>query len=462
MKIGIRPANKARYVTIIGIAFPIIIQEMILYFQLMIDRAWLGHLEVGYLSAMGNALIPYFTITSFLFALSIGGTIIIAQRIGAGEFKKAREYAEVSFLVSTLFSIGLFLFWYFGANTIFKVMGTSDEVLKFSTPYIRIIIISLLFFGIDLTTVSIFQGSGHTVPIMITGLLKNALNLFLDWVLIFGHWGFPRMEIHGAAWATTFSNIIGTLLLFSLLFFSKKIPFKISIIGIIKAKWHLYKDIFKIGFPSGLEGLLWHLGQLVAIRFLNEVDENAAGIYMIVFGIQLVALFMYSGIAKAGTTLIGQKWGAKKYKEGRYLISLCLKLSLAICALVSLIFIIFPKQIAGIFTSDGPTLAQSIPLIYIIAIIVYFQALNMVAGAAIRGTGDTRWMFGSQLFGTVFIMAVAALCIFVLNMGIMGVFVATLADEVVRGMVNLYRFKTGKNPVKTFWLFFRKTVQNVS
>ena len=194
--------------------------------------------------------------------------------------------SQAAFFYFSLLSTGLFLLWFFGADQIFSLFGVSGEVRQYSSAYVRILSVYLIFFGIENAAASILQGVGATRPIMVSGVFRSVCNIFLDWLLIFGKWGFPALGLVGAALATVISNLLGVGLLFYSLFLRGNLPFRLSAKALFKPGWGLFQETARVGIPSGLEILLYQSGQLVLVRLLNEIDAMAIGIYTLVTSLQ--------------------------------------------------------------------------------------------------------------------------------------------------------------------------------
>ena len=447
---------------IFTIAVPIIIQQLSHQMQVWVDRAMLGHINPEFFSAVGNSLVPYFAITSIIVAICSGTTILIAQSIGAAkasgaakaggaakasgaaDYSLSRKYAECSFTGNSIFPLAGFLFFFLGSGWMFKIMGVQSPVLEYATSYIKITSYNLLILGIIATCTSILQGIGLTRIIMITGIITNVLNIFFDWVLIYGKFGFPAMSIEGAALATLIANF--TALPFFLIYVikRKKIPFKIKVRNLFKFNFGLYKNVFKMGIPSGGEYALWSLGNLFIVSFLNRLDIMAAGIYTLLFSIKGLSVILYAGFANAGMTLAGQKTGEKEHKQAVNIVFRCLSFALIVCTVVTIIFCISPKNILGLFTSDASLVDFTSPFLLSITLIMFPQAVNIVIGYGIRGTGDTRWMFYSQIFGTVLVSTLSYILIFTAGLGLWGVIITFLVDETIRGFINVLRFLKGR------------------
>ncbi|MBE3113438.1 MAG: MATE family efflux transporter [Actinobacteria bacterium] len=430
---------------IIPIALPIIVQGLIFQLQTLINRAFLGNLKLEYLSVLGNVTFPYFTTLSIMFGISIGTTIVVAQNIGAKKMKEAKMYSEASIGYNLLLSTILFFIWFFFSKKIFSIIGVDNILMDYCVSYVQILSFSLIIFGVDTSIQSILLGIGLTKPIMYSGVCKVALNILLDWVLIFGKLGFPELGLKGAALSTTISNIVATGVLVAYIFISKKLPFKFSLKEILRARWGKYRDVIKVGIPAGFEQFAWHFANLFLIRALNSISNIAVGIYALTFGMEVLVFCVYTGIGKSTLALIGYKIGERNEKEAKSIMNVSIIYSIFITCIFSLSFILFSKQISSIFTNDKLIIEKAAFFLIITSFILFPKSLNAVVGNGIRGTGDTKWMLYTQLFGAAFIIVASYILIFVLKVGIIGIYITLFSDELIRSILNLIRFYKMKN-----------------
>lgn len=446
-----RNTDKGRFAErrmIFAIALPIMVQKITNHLMLLVDRAFVGNLDSRYLAAVGNVMVPFNAMINTFFALATGLTVLVAHNVGRKDYTKARRLSQAAFFYFSLISTGLFLLWFFGADRIFSFFGVSGEVHQYSSVYARILSVYLIFFGIENAAASILQGVGATRPIMVSGVFRSVFNIFLDWLLIFGKWGFPALGLEGAALATVISNLIGVGLLFYSLFLRGNLPFRLSAKALFKPGWRLFRETARVGIPSGLEILLYQSGQMVLVRLLNEIDAMAIGIYTLVTSLQALPVLLYMGFAKATMTMVGQYWGEGRFAEAKGITFYALKVSVLTSTLGGLLFLLLPGVLLRLFTSDPEVLTRAVQLLRLSGILLVFQSSNIVAGHAIRATGDTKWMLYSQIYGTLFVLGFSSFTIFYLNWGLIGLYLTTMLDEFLRGIVNFFRFYLGYNPLK--------------
>ena len=429
---------------IFKIALPLIIQQFFLQLQIYVDRAMLGHVNSDFFSAIGNVLVPYFAVTAIITAICTGTAILIAQSIGAKDEAQCKNYAECSFIGNSLLSLTALAFFFFCSGYMFKLIGVQSPILEYSTSYIKIISFSFLALGLSATSVSILQGIGITKIIMYAGIISNIINILFDWFLIFGNSGFPQMGINGAALASIIANFTTAAILIFYVFVSMKITFKLNIFDALRFRWNKYVNVLKIGVPSGLEFALWNVGNIIVVSFLNRLDLVSVGVYTLVFSISTFPLFIYMGFANAALTLVGQKTGENQHKQAINVGFMCLCFALIFCIFFSFLFIILPKEILGIFTNDNDYINYAASFMIIVSITMFPKAINNVIGLGIRGMGDTKWMLYGQIIGTILVIILSYIFIFIVKMGLMGVFLTFLIDETLRGIINILRFLKGR------------------
>lgn len=430
---------------ILRIALPLILQQLCLQMQVWVDRAMLGHVDSAYFSAVGNTLVPYYAITNVINALCGGTTILIAQSVGAKNFPRMKKFAENSFIGHSAVSLMAFLFFFFFSRPLFGLMGVQEPVLSYSLSYVKVLSFTLLLLGPVGTATAVLQGVGLTKPIMVCGVAGNLMNIVLDYLLIFGKCGLPAMGIEGAALATTLSNFATAPLLIAYVLRCRKLPIRIHLPK--SFDWRAYAQVLRVGVPSAVETGLWNVGNTIVVSFLNRLDMMSAGIYTLVFSIETLPVMFYMGFANAGLTLVGQKTGENQHRQATKNGFSCLRFALVICLVIAVLLWLFPAKILGIFSNDPVMIADSVPLLRLVAFILFPKAVNEVIGLGIRGRGDTRWMLMTQVFGSVLVVSLAYALLLVVKTGLIGIFITLFIDELLRGTANLLHFRSEK-PVK--------------
>lgn len=213
-----------------------------------------------------------------------------------------------------------------------------------------------------------------------------------------------------------------------------------SLKRILGTKFRPYLKSIKLGLPTACENLLWNLGNLCIIRILNTIDERAAGIYSMVFTVEILFVVVIGAIGSGTLTLSGDATGAKDMKLYRSVIKTSVRWSFLVAAFALIFVSIFPRLTLSLFTTDKEVIEMSVIYIILVAANLFEKSGNIIFGNGIRGYGDTKWMFFTQVLGTVGVVGLAFLCVFVFKLGMLGVFIAVLCDEAIRAVINFIRF----------------------
>lgn len=408
---------RQRLAALFAIALPIILQSTVGYVMVFTDQAFLGQYRLDSLSSLSNATGPYFMLLSFFMALGAGSTILISQALGANRPRRAARIAEAGFFWHTVVCLGYLVFWLTAAPGLLWLIGARGEILDNAVAYVRILALSFLWTGPATAAAAVFQGQGLTAPLMASALLKSLLNILLDWLLIFGQWGLPQLGVAGAALATTLSDLAGTILLFVLL--SRRNSLGLKLTHFFRPHRGYYPQILRIGLPNGLEYSLWAAGFAGFLTTLTNFTVN-----------------IYWGLAVAAMTLAGKATGARDPAAAARWGNLATGLSLAVCVAAGSLYLAFPQAILGLVSRDQGFLSLFQSFLWLIVATTFPKAINIVVGAAIRGTGNTKWMLGTQVFGTAFVIGASWGLIFGWQLGLFGLVLTNFLDEAIRAVLN--------------------------
>ena len=426
---------------ILLIAVPIMLSNLISQLQMMIDRVFIGRLSIESMSAVSNASTPMWTTMSTIFSLTTGATILVSQAYGADEKEKARDILASVFKYNNVLGFLLFLFWLLIPQTAFHLMGVDESIIGMSIDYARYFSPIFILTGIGASVSCMLQVSQKTQIMIWYGLSRSLTNVFLDYAMIFGNFGFPAMGVKGAALATTLAELLGDLIVLIYVLLSKDLPLKPSFPRILTSRFMPYVDTVKYGIPAACEDFAWNFGNLYLIAMLNKVSIAAAGIHSIIFGVELIAVVLVGSIGTATLTLSGYETG-KKNRNGVWEVVMS---SMLLCGVIDilnlLLFLIFPGQILGLFTRDSAVLAVAPLYLLIVGLDLFPKSGNIIVGSGIKGYGEPTWMFKTQLFGTFCVIAMSSVLVMVFHKGIMELFILVVVDESLRLILNFWKLR---------------------
>lgn len=422
------------------IAIPITLSNIISQIQMIIDRAFLGHMDNRYMSALSNVSSPVWATMSFCFTIVTGASILISQKVGAGDKENIHAYAASMLKWNNVIPFLLFFFWFFCSESVFRLMGVSENLLPMCLDYVTFYAPIFLIVGLEASSIVIMQTSNYTKPLVWYGIVRAGSNVVLDYILIFGKFGFPQMGMKGAALATMIAEYLGFIYAFFVFITSKKLFTRPPMQMVPGAKLAPFLTSVRLGLNTAFEDFAWNFGNLVLIRILNSIDEMAAGIYTIVFSVEILAVVVVGAMGQGTMTLSGEAAGRKDVRQYKGVCITAYAVSAALSFVVLVCCIAFPAQLIGIFTADGAVIAACSTYLVLMGLNLFGKSANIIVGNGIRGSGNTIWMFITQIFGTVFVVCMAMLFVYVCDFGISGVFLAVIADELVRAVINLWKY----------------------
>ena len=422
------------------IAVPIMLSNIIGQLQMMIDRIFLGRANNLYMSALSNVTSPMWTTMSFCFSLAAGASILISQSVGANDRENIEEYAGALIKYNNVIPALLFFFWLFCSEPVFRFMGVSENLIPMCLSYARFYSPVFLLMGLGSSLSVILQTSNYTKPMIVYGAIRAGLNVVLDYILIYGKFGLPALGIKGAAIGTAIAEYVGAIFIAYIFFTSKRLTTRPSLQGVKIAKLSTYLRAAKLGVNTALEDFAWNIGNLCLIKILNTINEFAAGIYSIIFGVEVLAVVIVGAIGSGTMTLASEATGKKDLAQYKGVCICAYGLCLIVAVIMIILDVTIPEQIMALFTKDASIIATCSIYLLISGINIISKSANIIVGNGIRGSGNTRWMLYTQIFGTVCIVGVAAFFVYVCKFGIVGVFLAVLVDEAVRAVINLCKY----------------------
>lgn len=385
------------------------------------------------------------SITTIVFTvISTASAVLISQYLGAKKRENASRIAALSIAFHLVFGVLISLVFVFFSKPILSFIGAEGKVLEFASQYL-FVVGGFIFLQALLSSMSvIIRNHGMTRISMYVTLGMNVMNTALDIIFVLGLFGFPEMGVMGVAIATTFSRIVGTAVLAVVLF--KKVE-KPSVFKLLKPfPKEDVKNIVKIGVPSAFETFLYNVSQVVITSIVLNCLTDAELITKTY--VQNITMFFYIftvAISQASQIITGHLVGAKKHDEVKKRAYRYYLYALSITMTISVFGIIFGKSLMGIFTDDVNIITMGAEILCINIFLEAGRTTNLVIIGCLRGAGDVYFPTICAIFSMIIVSTLGSyIFAVVLGMGIYGLWIAIAADEVIRGILMLFRWRSGK------------------
>lgn len=394
----------SRWKNILAIAWPLIIANSFWNLQLTIDRIFLGVLSTEALGAAMAVMGVFWVPMALLQQTASYVTTFVAQYFGAQEHDKIGACMWQAFYVSLIGGV-LFL----GLNAIspwfFAQVGHAPSIQKLEIEYFNAITYSALPTALVAAISGFFTGLGRTQTVIGINFIGLLLNAFLDYVLIFGHWGFPALGVAGAGYATAIATY-GAAIYGIYLIFSEAHEKQFKIISDWKLKISLVQQFLKFGLPSGLqwalEGLAFTVFLIIMGRMVN--GEAALASSSIAVTVLMLSVLPSMGVAQAVMTLVGQNLGDKKPELAKQATYDGVKVSMIYMLFIGITFYTIPEFYLSWFKNEenaalwGSVTLLVPTLLKIVAIFTILDSVYLNISFALKGAGDTRFVSLVALF----------------------------------------------------------------
>ena len=381
-----------KYKTILSVAVPLMVSSFIQSIVLITDAAFLSRYSTLAFDAVGNAGLIYITVYMALAGMGDGAQILIARRIGQENTNAIGRIFGSSIVSNFMIAFVLFLIIQLVMPDLLNYYSKHKDLAHLQVEFIHIRGFALFFAMITLSIQAFFLAIGKTWVVLIAALITASSNILLDYVLIFGEWGFPSLGLKGAAWANTIADACGMLFLVIFLIFSKERK-KLKLFAHFSINLPSLKELFKIGSPIMFQGIIALATWTIFFTWIEQigkfeltVSQNIRAIYFLAF----VPIWGFAGTTK---TYISQYLG-KGDLDSLKIIQRRIQLMTVISLFIFFHGAIFyPKQLIGFINPAEQYIDKSAEIMRFIAGSIMMYGLFSVYFQTINGSGNTMVSF---------------------------------------------------------------------
>ena len=397
--------------------------------QVITDLIMVGRISAFAVAAVGLGLQSLTFVFAILTLLHVGTSALLARFVGAGQMKQASTGLATLLHFAFFLSLPMMLLWYVLASHVYVWFGTVDEVVALGEDYVQMLTFMLPFVFVKLVFVTALNSAGDTKTPMYVKIGSIFLNVFLNYVFIFGNLGFPELGVMGAALGTVIVNILETLI-YAWLYVNRKMPY----VPVLHYSKSLMKRALKVGIPASFERTLtFGSFMLFTVIIAHYGTEVLAG-YQIGLRVEGLAFMPGIGFTIAAMALMGQGLGAKKPLQAREDVLLVLKYTVGFMFFLSFFMIFMPEKIVWLFTDDAQTIKEASLYLRIVGFSQIPLAFNFVLSGALRGAGDTKRTLKISLVSLWFVRIIPAFLLSWYFEDIMFVYLAMISDTFVKAV----------------------------
>lgn len=429
-----------------NMAWPSIIESFFTAFAGLVDSLMVSSLGSYAVAAVGLTTQPKFVGLSLFFATNVAISALVARRRGEEKPEEANRILSTAILFIVIAAIFLSILFVTFASPIIRLCGSTPETHDSAVAYFRIIMGGMIFNCIQMGINSAQRGAGNTKITMRTNVTSNTINIIFNYLLINGHLGFPALGIHGAALATVLGTVVASVM--SILSILKPESF-ISLPYILKNKiWPAARslhNLIHVGYSVFFEQLLMRIGFMMTAIMAANQGTDAMAAHQVGMNIMGLSFSFGDGLQSAAVALIGRSLGANDEKMAKEFGSICRMFGGIISVCLAALYFFGAQPMMGLFFKEEHIIAIGVGIMRVIIFVVAFQISQVVYMGCLRGAGDTLYTAAASTVSVTFIRTIGSyLGGYVFGLGIVGIWLGVLADQISRFLFASTRFKKGK------------------
>ncbi|RRC94155.1 MATE family efflux transporter [Erysipelotrichaceae bacterium OH741_COT-311] len=305
--------DKTFYITVLTVAIPLMLQQLIISSVNLIDNLMVGQLGDYAIGAVGTVNRVYIIILYGINGLVAACSIYIAQYFGAKNKGKMQESFLISLLISFLLVVCFTIVALVYPKEIVMYFTKDEQILTYGAQYLKIVIFSFLPNVFSLCIASAIRSIGKTKAPLIISIIAVIVNTILNYILIFGHFGFPSLGVKGAALATVIARFL-ELIMYVVVVNQEEFP---RVFHFVKITKELLTKILLKAIPLFLNEIIWTFGIATLFKFYSTRGSWATSGYSIALTIADIFFILFSGMAIATTVLVSQKLGANHLEQAK-------------------------------------------------------------------------------------------------------------------------------------------------
>lgn len=437
--------DSAFYRRVLRIALPIAAQSLITIGVNMMDTIMLGSMGETQLSAssLANQFVNVFQI--FCMGLGMGASVLIARFWGRSDLPNLRKSITImlrlTLLLGTIFTAATI----FSPNAIMRLYTPDAGIIDAGRRYLRWVVACYYFQGLTLTLTLVLRNVGLMKVPLYTSIGAFFVNIFFNWVLIFGKLGAPRMEIEGAALGTLIARAFEFAVIGGY-FFLKDTRIGYRVRHLFDSCRDLTADYIKVSIPVLISDGLLALGNNAVGMVFGRMGENFVSAQAMTAVVQSCSTVVIQGVAQSATIITGNTLGEGNVKKTQAQGEAFVGLGMALGLLAGGIILAIGKPVIRFYRLAPETNEIAYALMGAQALIVFFQATNNVmTKGVLRGGGDTRFlMAGDILFLWVASVPLGALAGLVWGLPPFWTYCCIRIDNIIKAVWCIFRLKSGK------------------
>lgn len=423
-------------------AWPAVLEAVSISISGLIDTFMVSSISEDAVAAVGITLNPKYVGLSLYIAVTVAVSALIARRKGEDNRQAANSILITSLVFTIITGVLLSVIFVIFAEPVMRFCGTDSSTHESATQYFKIIMGCMMFNIISMVINAAQRGAGNTQIAMKTNMVSTVVNIICNYLLINGNLGFPALGIRGAAIATVIGTVAASVMSFLSLIRGGYLDLGYSLRNHLGVTKKSLISMIKLGYSVFLEQILLRIGLMAVSIMAAKQGSSAMAAHQVAMNFMGLAFSVGDGMQSAAVALIGQSLGRKMpeeailYRHTGKLLGMCLSVILAAA------YMIFARGIYSLYFDNDDLIRTGVRIMYVLAGIVVLEVWQVIDMGCLRGAGDVLFTtIASTVSVTLVRPIVSYLMCYILGIGIVGIWIGVLLDQISRVIFTLVRFK---------------------
>lgn len=401
-KMGVMPVNKL----LISMSVPMMLSMLVQALYNIVDSIFVARISEDALTAVSLAFPMQTLMVALAGGTGVGVNALLSKSLGEKDFKKANEAARNGIFLAVLSYLVFLFLGIFGVKLFYQAQTSDPEIIMHGTRYLTIVCCMSMGFFAQFIFDRLLQSTGKTFYTMITQMSGAVINLILDPIMIFGMFGFPRMESAGAALATVCGQIAaGTLAcVFNL---KKNEEINVNFKG-FRPSTQIIGAIYRVGVPSIIMQSIGSIMTFSMNQILIAFSSTATAVFGVYFKLQSFIFMPVFGLNNGMVPIIAYNYGAKNKSRMMKAYKLSLVFAVSIMTVGMMIFLLVPGVLFKLFDASEHMLSMGIPALRIICIHFPVAAFCIVTGTMFQALGKAVYSMVNSICRQLVVLLPAA------------------------------------------------------
>ena len=371
------------------LAYPLMLSQLGHIMVSVVDTAMVGQIGTIPQAAVALANSLYILVLVFGLGVSYGITPLVAAADSSKNYLENAALLKHSIIINTALGIILFLLLFL-ASPVLNLFNQDQVVVDLAIPFLNVMILGMIPLCIFSGLKQFTEGLSFTAIAMVITIGSNLLNILLNYLMIFGHWGFPEYGMMGSCWASFISRIVMAIAMFLYVYYNKAFKVYWKDINFKTISISLTKKILALGVPSGMQWVFEVGAFSFAVIMVGWISPAAQAAHQIALSIAAVTYMMASGLSAAASVRVGNQLGLKNREGIRIAGFSTFIMVFVFMSIAAFSFVLFKNILPTFFNKEVNVINITSSLLVIAAFFQISDGIQVVGLGALRGIKDVK------------------------------------------------------------------------